>query len=105
MLMLYPHLHWARLVEVLLINGIFVELKVNLIAVVGPGAELEGALLHPPKVVEIGFGAHGLDVGVGHDENFAVRIDEGVARSTTRLVTNVAVNRVSPGSHIDTCSS
>ena len=74
-----------------------------MISVVSPGAEFEGALLHPPKVVEIGFSAHGLNVGIRDDENFAIRVDEGVARATTRLVTNVAVNRVSPGSY--SCSS
>ena len=89
-------LHWARLVKVLIVQGLLVELEVDQVAIVGPGAELERALLHPPKVVEVGPGAHGLEVGVGHDENLSIRIDEGVARATTGLVADVAMNRVSP---------
>ena len=88
-------LHWARLVKVLIVEGLLIELEVDQVAVVGPGAELEGAFLHPPKVVEVGLGAHRLEVGVGHNENLAVRVDESVARAATGLVANVAVDRVS----------
>ena len=38
-------LHRARLVKVLIVNGLLVELEVDQVAVVGPGAELECALL------------------------------------------------------------
>ena len=38
-------LHWARLVKVLIVQGLLVELEVDQVAVVGPGAELERALL------------------------------------------------------------
>ena len=48
-------------------------------AVVRPGAELESAVLLPPKVVEIGARAHGLHVAFGDDKNLAIRIEEGIS--------------------------
>ena len=68
------------------LGAVAIDLEGDLVAGIGPGAELEVALLRSPEVGQVDLVAVGIELGLGHVEDVARGVDEGVRGAAEALL-------------------
>ena len=94
----FGHLNWAYIFKVLKAHIFlsFVELEINHVGIISPGAIFQSTILLSPKIIKVGISAQSFQVGVGHYKYFSIWIDESLAQCSTFLIPIFRKNGISP---------